>query len=463
MTLKEIIAHIQDNTPTDFDYQWLGDFVRKLDFKQLDWSSDLPTIDRSDDYARNILCLDPYEVVLLHWPPGVESAVHLHEGFWGYVLCLEGVVENVAYGLNGGVMERTSLVQAFPGGILPEPDGTIHKIRNGSQTERLVTLHFYSPALDSLDGLKLYDLASGTIKTLNDLAPTASLHLPDDHYATIEQDAFVFKTADHRASHELVPVLPKPNPSRISELIQAYYNEQADVYDAQDQLHAMRRTYTRGVNKLISSGLQNSHGQSPIDRVLHVACGTGRRALEISEATGIPYAIHGMDMSSEMVEIAQRRGIEVTAGNVLTGVPPAGEEGYDAITFLYAYGHLSNREERAQALRKMHKWLKPGGRLYFDAFDIDDPNEWGHQAKSLHQTFQLDKQGYERGDVFYRRRGGDALAFLHYSSAPALNEVLESIGFEVMRMERVGYAVSPGELVDEGGNLFVEARKSTTA
>lgn len=463
MTLKEIIAHIQDNTPTDFDYEWLGDFVGKLDFKQLDWSSDLPVISRPDDYARNILCLDPYEVVLLHWPPGVESAVHLHEGFWGYVLCLEGVVENVAYGLDGGVMERTSLVQAFPGGILPEPDGTIHKIRNGSQTERLVTLHFYSPALDSLDGLKLYDLASGTIKTLNDLAPTASLHLPDDHYANIEHDAFVFKNDDERASHELVPVLPKPMPSRISELIQAYYNEQADVYDAQDQLHAMRRAYTKGDNKLIANGLQRLHGQSPIHRVLHVACGTGRRAIEISEATGIPYAIHGMDMSSEMVEIAQRRGIEVAAGNVLSGIPPAGESAYDAITFLYAYGHLSNREERAQALRKMHQWLKPGGRLYFDAFDIDDPNEWGHQAKSLHQTFQLDKQGYERGDVFYRRRGGDALAFLHYSNALALNEVLESIGFEVMRMERVGYAVSPGELVDEGGNLFVEARKSTTA
>lgn len=460
MNLTEIIAHIRKNTPTDFDYDWLGEFVRSLDFTSLDWRADLPRMERADDYARNILCLDPFEVVLLHWPPGVQSAVHLHEGFWGYVLCLEGVVENVAYGLDQGVMAQTSLVQAFPGGILPEPDGTIHKIQNGSETDRLVTLHFYFPALDSLDGLKLYNLEAGTIKVLNELAPTASLNLPESHYASVERDAFVFKPGDDRSSHELVPMLPKPHPSRISALIQAYYNEQAEVYDAQDQLHAMRRAYTKGVNKLIASGLQASHATVPISRVLHVACGTGRRALEIEETTGIPYAIHGMDMSSEMVEIAQRRGIEVTAGNVLTGVPPAGEEAYDAITFLYAYGHLSNKEERAMALRQMHRWLKPGGRLYFDAFDIDDPNEWGHQAKSLHNTFQLDKQGYEQGDVFYRRRGGDALAFLHYSNAPALIEVLESIGFEVIRLERVGYAVSPGELVNEGGNLFVEARKS---
>lgn len=460
MTLSDIIAHIKQDTPADFDYDWLGDFVRKLNFKTLDWSPDLPSIDRPDDYARNILCLDPYEVVLLHWPPGVKSAVHLHEGFWGYVLCLEGVVENVAYGLTDGELEQTSLVQAFPGGILPEPDGTIHKIQNGSQTDRLVTLHFYSPALDSLEGLKLFDLATGTIKTLNGLAPTASLNLPEEHYEHIEANAFVFKPGDLRSSHELVPVLPKPNPSRISELIQAYYNEQADVYDAQDQLHALRRAYTHGVNKLIANGLRELDANSPISSVLHVACGTGRRALEIAKSTGLSYAIHGMDMSSEMVEIAQQRGIEVTAGNFLDGVPPAGDNAYDAITFLYAYGHLSNKMERAAALRKMHQWLKPGGRLYFDAFDIDDPNEWGHQAKSLHQTFQLDKQGYECGDVFYRRRGGDALAFLHYSNAPALIEALEAIGFEVMRLERVGYTVSPGELVDEGGNLFVEARKS---
>ena len=51
----------------------------------------------TDNYARNILLLDPFEVVVLHWPPGVESAIHHHEGFWGYVLCVEGEVENVEY------------------------------------------------------------------------------------------------------------------------------------------------------------------------------------------------------------------------------------------------------------------------------------------------------------------------------------------------------------------------------
>ena len=51
----------------------------------------------SGNYARNILLMDPFEVVVLHWPPGVESAIHHHEGFWGYVLCVEGEVENVEY------------------------------------------------------------------------------------------------------------------------------------------------------------------------------------------------------------------------------------------------------------------------------------------------------------------------------------------------------------------------------
>lgn len=38
-------------------------------------------------------------------------------------------------------------------------------------------------------------------------------------------------------------------------------------------------------------------------------------------------------------------------------------------------------------------------------------------------------------------------------------QLLEEIGFELERLERVGYNVAPGELVDEGGNVFLQVRK----
>lgn len=460
MTLSELIDQILKETPEGFDYEWLGDFVRRIDWQGLQWLQALPTADNPEDYGRNIISLEPFELVLLHWPPGVESAVHLHNGFWGYVLCLEGTVENVAFDLSKeGQLSKNAVVQAQAGGILPEPDGTIHLIRNGSQNERLVTLHFYSPALDNLDGLKLYDLATGTIKICNEQATSASLDLTPSCYKEIEHGAFQFMAHEHGDSHELIPILPKPESDEISRLIRAYYNEQASTYDSHDARHSKRKKYTHGINCLIAEGLKSIHKEDGLKRVLHVACGTGRRALEIQELTGINYAKHGFDMSPEMVEIAESRGLVVTSGHLLENTPPQ-PGGYDAITFLYAYGHLSDSQERFAALKRLHQWLRPGGRLYFDAFNIDNPYEWGHQAKALHETYQMGKQGYEAGDVFYRRKGGESMAFLHYSSLDALMDILNTIGFDTLRIEHVGYSKQSGELVSEGGNLFLEVQKS---
>lgn len=459
MTLSELIEQILTDTPKGFDYEWLGGFVRRIDWQKLQWHQALPSADNPEDYGRNIICLEPFELVLLHWPPGVESAVHLHNGFWGYVLCLEGTVENVAFEMSKeGQLRKNALVQAQPGGILPEPDGTIHLIRNGRQNERLVTLHFYSPALDNLDDLKLYDLATGTIKVCNEHATSASLDLDASCYKEVQHEAFHFMTPENGGSHELIPILPKPKNNEISRLIQTYYNEQASTYDSHDARHSKRSKYTQGINRLIAEGLKSINKDHGLKRVLHVACGTGRRALEIQELTGIKYAKHGFDMSPEMVQIAKSRGLVVTSGHLLENTPPQPGE-YDAITFLYAYGHLSDSQERFAALKRMHQWLRPGGRLYFDAFNIDNPYEWGQKAKVLHETYQMGEQGYDAGDVFYRRKGGESMSFLHYSSLDALMDILKTIGLDILRMEHVGYTKKPGELVSEGGNLFLEVQK----
>lgn len=458
MTLDSLAQLAQNSCPQDFTFDWLGRFVREINVGELLWQEDLPAIDNPSDYARNIRMLDPFEIVLLHWPPGVESAVHLHAGFWGYVICLEGSIENVAYAFEAGKLRVDSVVRGFPGGVLPEPDGTIHKIRNASATEPLVTLHFYAPALDTLDGLQLFDLESGDIKTCNDKAPTASLELGESNYKRIVRNAFTFVRPATESTHELVPILPKPTPSEINRLISQYYNEQAEIYDAQDHLHNTRKAYTEGIDRLIVQGINELAQRQKVQKVLHVACGTGRRARGIQEATGLGYEVHGMDMSEEMVQIARNRGLQVVHGQILQVEPPEAGE-YDVIAFLYAYGHLSSREQRRTMLERMHKWLKPGGLLIFDAFDISNPHEWGGKSLELFETFQLGTQGYEKGDLFYRRRGGEGLAFLHYSSAPVLIELLEGIGFELERLERVGYNVAPGELVDEGGNVFLQVRK----
>lgn len=88
-----LLDRVACETPAEFDYEWLGKFVRSIDVPVLDYKAHLPAPGEPGKYTRNILTLEPFEVVLLHWPAGVESAVHLHKGFWGYVLCLEGQID----------------------------------------------------------------------------------------------------------------------------------------------------------------------------------------------------------------------------------------------------------------------------------------------------------------------------------------------------------------------------------
>ena len=72
--MRDLIDQIRKNTPAGFDFEWLGKFVRNIDCTSLDLTGLVPEFDaNSGNYARNILLMEPFEVVILHWPPGVES------------------------------------------------------------------------------------------------------------------------------------------------------------------------------------------------------------------------------------------------------------------------------------------------------------------------------------------------------------------------------------------------------
>ena len=219
--MKALVQHISKNTPQGFDFAWLGALVRNIDLDALDMSGVVPAYDAaSGNYARNILMMDPFEVVILHWPPGVESAIHHHEGFWGYVLCVEGEVENVEYTYDAEARElrEKSALRVRKGGVLPEPDGTIHKIVNPSRTEPLITIHFYAPALETLDGMVLFDAEKGWLGELNAEATTASFHQDPKGFRRLEKDAFRFipmSALPGQETHMLYPVIPKPSGKEI--------------------------------------------------------------------------------------------------------------------------------------------------------------------------------------------------------------------------------------------------------
>lgn len=460
--MRNLVEQIRQHTPADFDFDWLGRFVRGIDCSALDYATTVPEYDAgSGNYARNILLMDPFEVVVLHWPPGVESAIHHHEGFWGYVLCLEGEVENVEYTFDAERKElrEKGALRVRAGGVLPEPDGTIHKIVNPSAESPLITVHFYAPALEDLDGMVLFDAEKGWRGELNATATTASFHQDEAGFRSLEKGAFTYipmSDTPGNSTHMLYPLIPKPDRGAIMSSISAYYAEQAELYDHLDDESEKRRLYTGSIDSIIAKDLRECGPK----RMLHIGCGTGRRAVDIRQQSGLDYVLEGVDISSSMVQHAKERGVDARIGmwNECTVTPGA----YDAIAFLYAFGHIPNRAERKRSLSKVYQALKPGGRFYFDVFNVENPHEWGPEAVRIFDELNLQEEGYECGDVFYKRHDGEAVAFLHYTTRERMEDLVASCGLRVVEVYRIGYVEQSGQALDlseSGGNLLLVVEK----
>lgn len=457
--MEKLLEHFSALKDEQLGFDALGEEVFKFDYTQLEYQHLLPKQESTTDYARNILMHRPLEVVLLYWPPGVESAIHFHQGFWGYVAVLDGLCENVEYQLKDGVMHEGVILQGHAGGVIPENDGIIHKIRNGSKTENLVTFHFYYPAIDSFGGMKIYDLEKGRIGTLSDDAKAASWQQDEACFDLIENNAFEFQGEWHGGkSHAIVPQVPKPPCHIISNMLSEYYNEQAEKYDMFDLQHESRKKYTERINELIAQEIQERYPN--LEGKLAIACGTGRRELAIQDQTDKNYQITGVDISGEMCQIARQRGVEAIHSDWLEAHLES-DQYFDVATFLYAFGHITTRAKRLAVLQKVLKYLKPGGTFYFDLFNLEDKNEWGPNALNQFETLKLDKAGYESGDLFYKKVGGKASAFLHYFKEDEILELVQEAGFEEVEVIHIGYVKYPGQIFQEKdkGSLFVKARK----
>ena len=456
--MKKLLTSLAKIRKEELPYEPLGKWIRQFDFANLDYKEYLPKEICQESYSRNIITLEPLECVILYWLPNQESAIHFHEGFWGYVAVLEGEAKDVEYKFEDGKLIEYLEVDCRKGGIIQEPDGAIHKIVNASSEKPLVTAHFYAPALEDFNGMKIYDVENCSIGTLNQKALSASWDIPKEHFSEIEENAFEFVPINKvvTVSHRIHPIIPKPNKAEITELLKEYYDEQAHVYDCFDTAHKSRNAYTNAINELIVNDISKNH--SDIKTHLALACGTGRRELQIKEQTGFNYEITGLDISVEMCCLASERGLKMLNNDWLDAELPE-ESKYDIVTFLYAFGHLSSKDERLLVLEKIRKHLKKGGTFYFDVFNVKNTNEWGPKAHKFYKEFNLQYSGYEDGDVFYKKTDGKATAYLHYFNKSETEELLKEAGFKVDEIHIIGYAKNSGEITQDitKGNLFIKA------
>lgn len=452
MRMEALLHTINQQCDKGISFESLGGILKQTDFQSMDLSGYIPE-KVEGNYSRNVIQMNPLEVVVLRWPEGASSAIHHHEGFWGYVVVVEGACDNVVYKENEDVLIESITARGLPGAVLPETDGVIHALKNPSETEEAITIHFYYPPLTTFDGMRIFDIDHMRIGVLNERAQTSSWAEPETSFHSIERG--VFSCRKRKGSHVIFPVLPKPGNEEIDAMNMKYYGEQAHVYDYFDTRHETRNKYTSKINDLISSDLETI---PELNNMLFLACGTGRRGIEIKQQVSHDFDLIGVDISAEMCQQAAERGYEVICSSWLDA--DLGTTKFDSASFLYAFGHLGDKTERISVLKKVYEHLRPGAHFYVDVFNAKDEHEWGPFAVKTFEEHNLADFGYERGDVFYKKNEGKEIAFLHYFTQEEIADLLHEVGFTNIRVHHIGYVRNSGELLeDHNGALFIIAEK----
>ncbi len=99
------------------------------------------------------------------------------------------------------------------------------------------------------------------------------------------------------------------------------------------------------------------------ERVADLGCGPGLLVLDMHAQVGDDGGIEGIDLSPDMIALAQRRcagcaNIGLRAGDV--AALPYGDAAFDAATCTQVYEYVS---DVARALRELHRVVRPGGRV----------------------------------------------------------------------------------------------------
>lgn len=130
----------------------------------------------------------------------------------------------------------------------------------------------------------------------------------------------------------------------------------------------------------------------PGNLILDVGCGNGRNMEGYDKNQ-----VYGIDTCPEFVEICNERGYQVLQANMCH--IPFPDNYFEHLLCIASFHHLSTEERRLEALREMHRVLKPGGTMLLSVWSIRQPAKSKQQFTNFGDTMvSWDKFGetYER-------------------------------------------------------------------
>lgn len=180
----------------------------------------------------------------------------------------------------------------------------------------------------------------------------------------------------------------------------ALYNQLAGYYD----LIYSRKDY-KGESKRLRKIIREN-GKSSGNRLLEVACGTGRYLEHLEEY----FSCTGVDLSPAMLRIARKRLVETTLKRADMRAFDLGQQ-FDVVLCLFSsIANLKNSRELQQTMKNFSRHMNPGGLLILEPYLHADEFR---QTES--RLFTYDSPGLKvaRIDV-PKRRGNKTILDFHW-------------------------------------------------
>ena len=152
-------------------------------------------------------------------------------------------------------------------------------------------------------------------------------------------------------------------------------------------------------------------------RLLNVGCAHGPDFVPFREG----FELHGIDVSHKMLEMAQKYAAKfdfrVNLVQADAARLPYADGSFDHAIAVASYHHIEGKDERLQALRELHRVLRPGGEAYITVWNRRQPGFW-LRGKDIRVPW---------------RTGGDTLSrYYHLFSYGEIGKLVKKAGFEVL-------------------------------
>lgn len=204
---------------------------------------------------------------------------------------------------------------------------------------------------------------------------------------------------------------------------QKFWDKQAKRYDQSErQFEAITKKIIAKTKKYLDSN----------DNVLDFGCATGTKTIALANSVK---HIHGLDMSTEMINIAKIKIDESNIMNVSFSQGTLFDNDFEKASLdkIIAYAIIHLLEDSEKAIQRIHELLKPGGLFISTIPSMKDKMAW----KSKLQFLVI---------RFLKRLGIFPLHLNMYNSGD-VTKLIEDQHFEIIESEKIFHGLTASFIV----------------